>query len=228
MNNTKIERVEHFKFLGVTLDETLSWKYHTNQIATKISRTIGVFNQLKKFLLSFTLHTLYNSLILSHLNYGILEWGSKTERLFKLQKKCIRVITNSKYNAHTGPLFKREKFLKIDDLYKLNVLKFFFKYEQLNLPVYFQSSFITVRSDIHNYRTRNCAKLSLPKTKHKFAEKCIRYQLPKIINSTSKSITDKINTHSYYGFSNYVKLSFLNDYETECNIENCYVCQVLL
>ncbi len=47
---------------------------------------------------------IYNSLVLSHLNFGILLWGYKCEKVFKLQKLIVRIISLSKYNAHTDVL----------------------------------------------------------------------------------------------------------------------------
>ena len=77
---------------------------------------------------------LYNSLILPHLQYAILCWGFKNSRLFKLQKRAIRIITCSKYNAHTDPLFKKMNLLKISDLYNISLLKFFHKLRNNKLP----------------------------------------------------------------------------------------------
>ena len=73
---------------------------------------------------------IYNSLILSHINYGILLWGSKSAKLDKLQKKAIRILSCSKYNAHTDPLFKKThlKVLKISDIFTFSKLKFYYKY----------------------------------------------------------------------------------------------------
>ena len=59
-----------------------------------------------------------------HLNYGILCWGHKTKKTFLLQKKALRLITNSKYNAHTDPIFKKQSLLKLHDIYNLEILKF--------------------------------------------------------------------------------------------------------
>ena len=73
---------------------------------TKFPKTIGVFYRLAKTFPAEILVTLYNSLIASHLNYRILEWGIVATRVEKLQKKAIRLITHSKYIAHTNPLFK--------------------------------------------------------------------------------------------------------------------------
>ena len=48
MNGTEIQRVEAFDFLGVTLDENLAWKSHTDKVATKLSKYSGIINELKK------------------------------------------------------------------------------------------------------------------------------------------------------------------------------------
>ena len=47
LNNINIESVSHFTFLGIILDTALSWKYHTNMIAIKISKVIGILHKLK-------------------------------------------------------------------------------------------------------------------------------------------------------------------------------------
>ena len=68
----------------------------------------------------YTLKTLYDSFILPHLNYAILTWGFSCSRIFKLQKKSIRIISLSKYNSHTEPLFKTNNILKVEDIFQLN------------------------------------------------------------------------------------------------------------
>ena len=92
-----IENASSFNLLGITLNEGLTWKNHIDLIKTKISKTIGVFYRQAKIFPEEILVTLYNSLISSHLNYGILAWGIVATRLEKLQKKAMRLITNSKY-----------------------------------------------------------------------------------------------------------------------------------
>ena len=84
INGITIQQVHDFNFLGITITDTLSWNAHIEEIAIKISRTIGIMNRLKHKVTSDTLRVLYNSLILSHLNFGILSWGLCTNRIFKL------------------------------------------------------------------------------------------------------------------------------------------------
>ena len=189
-----------------------------------MNRNLGLINKLKHFVPTYVLKILYDSLILPHLYYGNLAWGTNTQRLSKLQKKAIRIISCGKYNAHTEPLFKKHHILKIDDIYRLNCLKFYFKYVHKKLPLYFQSLNLKKVSEIHSYNTRRPNQLIINKTKHKFADKCIRVQLPIIINSTTSNVTNKIMTHSFKGYVTYITNDMLDKYQTLCRIANCYIC----
>ena len=118
VNGTVIEYVNNLNFLGITLNNHLNWDSHINKVAHKISRTTGILNKLKHFLPQHILRTMYNSIILPHINYGTLAWGYQTQRIFILQKKAVRIIMLSKYNAHTAPIYKELKLLKVSDIYK--------------------------------------------------------------------------------------------------------------
>ena len=78
-------------------------------------------------------------LIASYINYGLLLWGVESKRIELLQKKAIRLITNSSYTAHTTPLFIELGLLKIQDMFKLKLLKFYYKLSSNLLPKYFES-----------------------------------------------------------------------------------------
>ncbi len=137
IDETIIERVKEFNFLGLTLDE--SWKSHINNISNRISTSMGILNKLKLFIPLKTKILIYNSLLLSHLNFGILAWGFQCARLAKLQRKIIRILSRSKYNAHTELIFKEFKLLKLEDIIKLQELKLYYKYKNNNLPHYLQN-----------------------------------------------------------------------------------------
>ncbi len=106
IDDTIIERAAEFKILGLTLDENLSWKSHINNISNRISKSMGILNKLKHFIPVKNKILIYNYLLLSHLNFGILVWGFQFARLTKLQKKIIRILSYSKYNAHTEPILQ--------------------------------------------------------------------------------------------------------------------------
>ena len=87
INNTLIEQVTEFNFLGLTVNEFMNWNSYTHKIANKISRTLGVMNRLKRYLPISAMKLMYDSLILSHLGFGITNWGFEWDRISKLQKR---------------------------------------------------------------------------------------------------------------------------------------------
>ena len=115
------------------------------------------------------------------------------------------------------------RFLKIQDIYCLNVLKFYYQYCNGQLPSYLQSFNFKARQDIHGYNTRNKNKLDLNRTETKKAENSLRIVVPRIVNKTTLLIIDKISTHSLQDYKSYIKNVYINSYRYECNIQNCYV-----
>ena len=139
INGITIESVESFNFLGLIIDEGLSWKKHTDVVRNKISKVVGILYRLHNIFPRYILQTLYNSLITSYINYGLLLWDAESYRIELLQKEAIRLITNSSYTAHTTPLFIELGLLKVQDMFKLKLLKFYYKLSSNLLPQYFES-----------------------------------------------------------------------------------------
>ena len=131
--------MESFNLLRLIIDEGLSWKKHADVVKNKISKVVGILYRLNNMFSKNILQTLYNSLIASYINYGLLLWGVESNRIELLQKKAIRLITNSSYTAHTTPLFIELGLLKIQDKFKLKLLKFYYKLSPNLLPKYFES-----------------------------------------------------------------------------------------
>ena len=92
-----------------------------------MSRIIGLLNQMKIILSQKILLSIYNTLILLHLNYYILSWGKYCEQITLLQKRAMRAVCYTKYYAHTEPLFKMCNVLKFNDLYDTKLLIFYHK-----------------------------------------------------------------------------------------------------
>ena len=116
INGINIERFADFNFLGIQLSEYLKWSKHQNNIPLKLTKTVGVLNRLKYEYPLAILKTLYNTLFLPHLTYGILLWGSETESIHKVQKRALRIISDNKFNAHTEPICRAERLLKVKDI----------------------------------------------------------------------------------------------------------------
>ena len=163
--NTQIKQSVSIQFLGIIIHETLDWRYHISNICSKISRSIGVLCKLKSFLPLKILLCIYNAIILPHLNYCNEIWGNtyKTHisKLFVLQKRAVRVITNNGINTPSLPLFIKLKILPIFELVRLNVLLFMFKFQKGILPSLFNTMF-TTNSFYHSYSTRAGNKLRVP------------------------------------------------------------------
>ena len=138
INDISIERVYVFNFLGLIMDEHLNWRSHVEKISNNGCKTIGVLNKLKYVLPLIVKLILNNSLILPHHNYGIMTWGYKCDIINKLQKKAIRMVSLSKYNSHTEPIFKRPHLLKVADILKIQELKFYYRFMHNTLPRYLQ------------------------------------------------------------------------------------------
>ena len=224
IDNIPIERVCDFNFLGLNLNENLSWKSHIDIIANTITKFSGVLNRLKRFLPGNILRTLYCSMVQSRLTYCILAWGFNYQRLVKIQKRFMRIITNSKYNALSEPLFKSLELLNIQRLFDLNCLKFVYRFKKGSLPCYFLTFDCIPRSDIHDHDTRYSHLINVEATRTRMAENCIRHHLITILNNTPRCILDKIDTHSVEGFSFFIKRHYLNELTYECNLRECYVC----
>ena len=173
--------VDNFNFLGIIINKHLNWTSHVDMLSAKLSKTIGILNTLKHVLPINIMRTLYTSLILCHLNYGVLLWGPKlrdNDNLHILQKKAVRIITSSSYFAHSEPLFKQLRLLKTCDIYKCVLLKFIFKLTHKQLPHYFEQFTFTFRNQQHNYATRTCQNVSIPNVNHEFAKRSIRFIAP--------------------------------------------------
>ena len=143
---------------------------------------------------------------------------------FEKMKPQLCFFKKTFSSSHTEPIFKSFNFLKVRDLYKLHVLKFYYNFCHNTLPSYFRSFEFAKISQIHSYNTRNKENFTVPKTRTKMAEYCLRNMIPKILNTTAPSILQKINTHSPSGYVFFIKHCFINSYSVECSVVNCYVC----
>ena len=177
MNNCTINSVHCTKFLGLIIDDKLTWSDHIREITKKVAKTVGIISRIRHFLPTNVLLTLYDSLILPHLNYGIILWGSSATsyliRLVSLQKRCLRLITNSPYLSPPSPLFLRLKLLRLNDLFNYQIGIFLYNYTQNCLPEVFDS-FFTENCNFHNYPTRTGNDLTQPYTRTMFAHSQIR------------------------------------------------------
>ena len=130
LNSCSIERVNETVFLGVILDETLSWKSHISHVANKISKLIGIIFRSSFYLLGTSLRILYYSIIYPYLEYCNLVWASTYSSnlccIVLLKKRAIRILNESEFYAHTDPLFTKLNILKFEDIHLLQLGQFMY------------------------------------------------------------------------------------------------------
>ena len=138
IDNLILNHVNTAKFLGITVDEKLTWGPHIKQTATKIAKAVGAINRVKNILPQRLLLSLYYTLVYPHLIYCNIVWGgacdSHTGKLFILQKRVVRIIENCYYLAPTTPIFKNHSMLKLKDIHVFLTAQFMYKVKLRLLP----------------------------------------------------------------------------------------------
>ena len=139
INNHDIERVNTMKFLGVLLDDNLSWKEHIKYLENRIAKNIGLMYRAKPFLDKESMLALYYSYIHSYLNYA---WGStyltNLKKLRSQQKHAIRIVHNKTKFEHTKELFKSASVLNLCKLNILSIAVFMHRVHTKTSPSVFQ------------------------------------------------------------------------------------------
>ena len=128
--------------------------------------------------------------------YGIVQYNN--DRIFKLQKKAIRAINCLPYNTHTNYYFKSMQLLKIDDIYKQQVLLYMFK-----------SHALPTQSDNHDYLTRNRNDLMIPRFHRSRTQATIFYRGIIFWNNLPEHIK---TSHSSGAFKKAVKHMIIEEY----------------
>ena len=185
------------KYLGVYIDNTLSYNKHINILCCKVNRIVGILWKCPHLSIK-TKKIIYHSLVESHLNYGILMWGSNLSKnitgnydhnhipsnlknLNKTINKVVRAIFRkpkydkiNKVNTPSSPLYKELDVLKLYDLYYYNLASIVhdFYYEE-DFPSKLGAKFIK-KEDITTVKTRH-------------NENELYYQNPRIISTFKKT-----------------------------------------
>jgi hypothetical protein len=155
LNNTYIERVNEYKYLGLIIDSGLKWTAHINYIKFKIFPFIGILKRLKSVLTINIKKQIYFSFVQSHLNYLNIIWGSAAKTHIKcikvLQNYAIKNIYNLNFWEPTTNIYKIANLPSLDTLRYINLAKFLYKLENNLIK---SDLSLTLNNEIHNYATR--------------------------------------------------------------------------
>ena len=151
MNNSIITRVRATKFLGVIIDEKLTWKDHISLVRSKLAKTVVILYRVRYLLNRSALFILYCSLFLPYLTYCAEIWGntykSNIQCIFLLQKKIVRIVYGANFKDHTDVIFQDLNFLKFYDLVKLKTCEVMYRAFNKTLPVNLNNIFTVCESN---------------------------------------------------------------------------------
>ena len=191
MNSNIIERET---FLGVILDEHLTWKKYIQLIENKVSKNVGVLYKASKLINSKYLQSINFSFITSYINYAYIAWASTNKnnlkKLFGKQKQAARIIFNQDRFRHARPLLKTLNALNVYQINLLQVHLFMHKIKTNPSPRIFIHQFQTINHKYATQYSRNNFKE--PKRETNYAKYCIHARGPVIwnsfLNETEKNI----------------------------------------
>jgi hypothetical protein len=178
MNKIRLEEIDKIRFLGVILNNKLSWDDHKQHVKTKISRALGIIYSSRDILNNSHVMNMYNTFIQPYFNYCISLWGtsitSESDPLIKLQNRILRIMFSCKRSEDAWRHNENHKILSVKQLYLLEIAKLCFKHHTNTNPEILETAMpdkqqqpadvIQTRStSSHNYVNNHKVKKSLPR-----------------------------------------------------------------
>ena len=168
-----------------------------------------------------------------HFNYCHLVWGCNIHeghKLHLLQETALRIITNSHFIAHSEPLCKRLRVVKVIDMFEIILWKLYYKLMNNMLPPYFNMLKPNMPLVCDYYGIRN-PKIHLPTIRHDFTKQIVQYYcLIKLLNKDNEYTTlnkSKIYTQSFFTFKLNLKYQIIDSYSQICELDNCKTCRII-
>jgi len=189
LDNNRISNNLYTTFLGLIVDNTLSWKPHIDHLINKLSTACYIIRSVKPYVNANAIIMIYHFLFHAVMTYGIIFWGKSFHsiQVFRMQKKAIRIIMGHGNRESCRNLFKELNILPLMSQYIITLLKFVSN----NSKQYFANS------EIHNINTRHTSNLHLPRAHLNIYQKGVYYSCIKIFNSLPwdiKTYTDNPRT----------------------------------
>ena len=162
IDNIPLTQVKSSKFLGVYVDEHLTWNEHINNISIKLAKSIGVISRIAYLLPSNIRFNLYFSLICPYLSYCNIAWASnytsRLKRLSVLQRRAVRIVARRSSTSHTINKFYDLRILIFKQINKQQISEFMYCFAHNPLQSAF-SGYFSKGTDIHSYHTRSSKNL---------------------------------------------------------------------
>ena len=211
--NHVIEQKQSVKYLGVTLDNTLSGKSMVDRILSKINGKLRFLYRKQRFLSKGVRRLLCNSLIQPHYDFACCSWyplltQNLKKRLQISQNKCIRFCLSLKNRDRIDTTkFAEINWLPVEERFEQCMCTLIYKFFYNDVPEYINEIFIV---NIEKYNTRNTNMLKRPFYKTSNGQKAISYIGPKLWDSMPNYLKEKrtIATFKHDYKTHYLKTLF--------------------
>jgi hypothetical protein len=206
VNGTELEIVKSVKYLGMHIDQNISWKSHISDLGTKLRPKLGALSRLSHTLPSYYLNTIYNTTIQPHIDYGLPIWGhtftSYIDSIQRYQNRAARIVTKQfNYDTSVSGLHKQLRWLNIPQRAQYLSNLFVHKICYGQSPSYLHKM-ITPRSTISQRETRQSQDLLVPLPHTEMFKRSLTYQAPYLWNKLPQNIR---NTEDRSSFKRLVK-----------------------
>ena len=188
-NNETIQWVKSITYLGVIIDDRLSFVSHVEAVHRKLSTLHGLFYAMSRLMPKSTLLTLYHSLVYPTILQNVILWGGiaacHIDKIKIIMNKILRCIIGVKFDRNRIPLmpttqmYRSLDLLKFDDIYKLSLLKFIHLSFYQNYHLLFENFSHLLPS--HHYSTRH-NRINLPVVNRNIGKNLTIFQCCRLIN----------------------------------------------
>ena len=202
INDIKIKRVASSKYLGLNIDDKLSWREHIKYILRKITCFSGIFYKIREKMPFKCLRAIYFSMIYPHILYGIELYANAhttyLESLCKANNRLLRILQNKKIRTPTNELYQNFNTFKIPKLFEINILTFMHKYHHHNstLPAIYHNYF-TCNLEIHKHFTRQQENLHQQYFRTNTGQRSILYKGVKLWNALDSNLKNVMSVKMF-------------------------------
>lgn len=188
LGQTKIEQVTTHKYLGITLDSSLHWAPHIEQLTKKLAFGCFTLVKARKHFFPQIVRLIYFTVFHSHMTYCIESWGftyaSYCKSLCTTQKRALRIMAAVPRNESSAALFAEFNILPFDRVRDYSTAVIIHKTLTTNSP-YHSSTLITPKRDTRHAEHKN---LNLPIVHNVYGLRLLSFAGAKIWNNIPNAI----------------------------------------
>jgi len=197
-NSHPVGQVQEQRVLGITIDETLSWKPHISKLCKTLSRNLFLLSKLKSFTEESTRKMFYHAHIQPHLDYASVVWDGASDANFKelntLHRRAAKLIFDkSKYAINTDDKIRQLEMLPLSEHMKINKLMFVHKALCGRVPGYISALF----QQSNRPKRMQREKLLIPKPRLDIFKTSFSYSGAKLWNDLLPDIASSCSSQTF-------------------------------